>query len=1317
MTTCPFHWGEDISVVLSVGDSEHLFRVKLSDTVQEILRRAKELEPEKNVHLYSYRDTVPVNPDEKIEHYITACNVARFRAEYTPLPQITLLLPSQRQWQVSIETGLESELATKVAAWLGTSRDRVSFFYNGRRFHSPFGIGYKEGDPVIVVVDEVRQLLVFKMGDEIFEFYCGKEDKWMEELKNRIPRLSVTDFQLRLGDQKVTDPFGVGAIIDVVEKVDEPVPEAIEVISKRRVFLYPPENPTESHEFDINADTTFDDVKKWLKKVPALSKIRELWICPSHCWDSSWKSCRLEPGPHVKVLSLPVDAQCRNWDFSFKVGMGERCFANVTLQVEDREPITIRCGNNVRWRHLPALCGVEDGVCLLMDRILDDEVIDFRSWKQKQTVIKIGKIVNVLVESKSTNEKGYIKCLVNAGKVLKPKVYKHMIASQIARLEKCHISAVEILSIDVSKKDISYEIDRNAEASVDVLLPHLFLVSVKIGLDKTFQDLKMEVAKHLFGANANNALEFDLFVAGKRIDVNEIIGKHCYERESFFPVIVKMRDVLPLKHFSFSWCHEKGKGQKDGYFNRLWTVEQVKRFLCSEFDNKNPPPFPLTSVHIVTKPHGLHLGGPEFIWSSPTTTLELKFSRLPSWAVDGNKFRIFFKPLRVETTKERDDGQTHEDLMKEVLSAVPKNMKLSTPLNLWDLVSINTDKPDEMDVIYNAWVLSDHELLRSIPRPPGFDPTNGMFVLDNENSHDFSCCYGRVPMMCAKPYVVYLKSGHFQFCQKATLSMIGPLVGDRIRWTGYTLEQVKIQLFQKLGLSKDALQHIRLEYEGREVDYIEKKEGKELELVVRIKEEYKIEGNSRWYETSKTLADEIPLENGKCFCIQGLVCDGNILFGHVWDAISITQLSETRAVKVTWNGHEEERRFAKETTMDCVWYQIVRLFQASLSPKKLEELGCAPPLEWFELVYVDSNKRGHRVRLGGVRCSQCRSRICLGDMKCRCGAVVPIGRIYGPLSLPLFQFIEAVTGSQDPNLVIELRLLEIPARPKDKAWLPELVLDNERADRSVATLAVVSFDDGVIGFAKQNQEKMGPREPASRPVDFFREVALLSWIDHPCCVKLLGYLSEVNESQVLRYRLRTIVTEKMDWSLSKLLESKAHLTPTNRTIIAYGLARTYADFHRSMIRLRDIKPANVLLKKVGDLYYPIVCDMGLGKIVYIDDGTSILGTAGYRAGSVRIGSPFHERYDVGSFVKLMAELYDSSSGMFDAVKNWSMLQIAETLREGDKLDYPGTDRAIFEKYVRDLDKERRLCEERAQALEFIDSEQLDELTKGTGMLS
>lgn len=1284
MSSCPLHWGEDISVVLSIGDSEHLFQLKLSDTVQEVLSRARELEQGKNVHLYTYRDRVPVNPDEKLEHYITACNVARFRAEYTPLPPITLLLPSQRQWQVKTENGLESELVTEVAARLGTSQDRVSFFYNGRRFHSPFGIGYKEGDPVTVVVDEARPLLVFKMGDEIFEFYCGREDEWAEALKNRIPLLSMTDFELMVGDQKVTDPFSVGAVIDVIENV-EPLPKTSEVVSTERVFLCP---DGEEHVFDVSADTTFGDVKERLKGVPNLSKIRDLWICPSHCWKSSWKSCCLEPGPHVKVLSLPVEPQCRRWDFKFKVGSGEVRSGNVTLQVQGlSEPITVRYGDGVCWRDLPSLCGVEDGVCFLMNRILEDEVIDL--WRQKQPLINIGKTAKLLIESKSTDKNVYIRCLVDKGGVCQKGFYKNMIVSQIARVEKCHICAVKKLFIDESKKSVSYEINPKAKASVDVLLPHLFLISVEIGLDKTFQDLKNAVAPHLFDAKTGNALEFDLFVAGAQINVSETIGAHCYERVSFFPVIVKMRDVLPLKRFSFSWSHEKGSGQRDGYFNRLWTVGQVKRFLCSKFDTNNVPPFPVMCFDIIPIPErsetessysssgrDKRLRNSDFIWSLSTVNFELKASKQPSWITAHNKFRIFFDPLNTATTVERRPRQTHEDLMKEVLCKAGSN--LSAQITRCDLVAINGDDPDSLNVIYNAYVLLDHKLVRSIPRPSGV----GMFVLDNENAwKDFSCCYGRVPMMFRAHYSLRLKSDHFQFCQRVTLPKIGRLDGQCIIWAGYTLEQLKIQLFKKLALPDGALQHIRLEYDEKEVDDIEKV--KEKDLVVRIKGEYIVDGVNGWYETGKTLADEIRLENGKCFCIQGLVCDGNLLFGHVWDVIRITRLSETRAVKVTWNGHEEERRFAKETVMDCVWYQIVRLFQESLTPEKVAKLGCAPPLEWFELVYVDSNKCGHRIRIGGV---------------------------YGPLTLPLYRYIENVTGSNDPSTVIELRLLEIPKRPKDKAWLPEL--GEAHVDRSRAKLGIVSFDDGVIGFVKQNQETSGPREPASRPVDFFREVGLLSWIDHPCCVKLLGYLSE----SIFGGRRRTIVTEKMDNSLSKLLESKVDLTPTNRTIIAYGLARSYADFHLSMIRVRDIKPANVLLKKVGDLHYPVVCDMGLGKLVYIDEGTSILGTEGYRHGSVKIGSPFQERHDVGSFMKLMAELYGSSSGMFDAVKDSSMLEIAEKLRTGTKLDYPGTDRNIFDTYVKWLDEERRLCTERAKASECIDREQLDELTKGTGML-
>lgn len=108
---------------------------------------------------------------------------------------------------------------------------------------------------------------------------------------------------------------------------------------------------------------------------------------------------------------------------------------------------------------------------------------------------------------------------------------------------------------------------------------------------------------------------------------------------------------------------------------------------------------------------------------------------------------------------------------------------------------------------------------------------------------------------------------------------------------------------------------------------------------------------------------------------------------------------------------------------------------------------------------------------------------------------------------------------------------------------------------------------------------------------FYGEVKVMSCIDHPCCVKLFG-----SKSPNVLGNGGVLIMEYMENGAldSRLIESAcARLTPTERMIIAYGIARGMVYIHSKGIIHRDLKPGNILLDH--DMHAKIT-DFGFARI-------------------------------------------------------------------------------------------------------------------------
>lgn len=112
----------------------------------------------------------------------------------------------------------------------------------------------------------------------------------------------------------------------------------------------------------------------------------------------------------------------------------------------------------------------------------------------------------------------------------------------------------------------------------------------------------------------------------------------------------------------------------------------------------------------------------------------------------------------------------------------------------------------------------------------------------------------------------------------------------------------------------------------------------------------------------------------------------------------------------------------------------------------------------------------------------------------------------------------------------------------------------------------------------------------------FREINLMSLLDHPSILKFIGY----SQTDFDGDPTPTIITEyATNGSLCEILEmEKSGLSPdewsnTKKLIVVYGTAIGMMYLHSHNIIHRDLKPQNILL---NEFLHPKISDFGLSKI-------------------------------------------------------------------------------------------------------------------------
>ena len=165
---------------------------------------------------------------------------------------------------------------------------------------------------------------------------------------------------------------------------------------------------------------------------------------------------------------------------------------------------------------------------------------------------------------------------------------------------------------------------------------------------------------------------------------------------------------------------------------------------------------------------------------------------------------------------------------------------------------------------------------------------------------------------------------------------------------------------------------------------------------------------------------------------------------------------------------------------------------------------------------------------------------------------------------------------------------------------------------------------------------------------FCREVICLAITDSPFMVSLYGFHPKSPYSIMMRY----IPNGSLDNYVNQ--NSKKKLSPTQKTIIAAGIAHAFARFHEYGLIYRDLKPDNILL---DDKFYPIICDFGIAR----DAGqstandkeeikTKAVGTFGFIAPELIDDSTevvYNQPVDVYSYAMLLFNMIENHRPFID----------------------------------------------------------------------
>lgn len=185
-----------------------------------------------------------------------------------------------------------------------------------------------------------------------------------------------------------------------------------------------------------------------------------------------------------------------------------------------------------------------------------------------------------------------------------------------------------------------------------------------------------------------------------------------------------------------------------------------------------------------------------------------------------------------------------------------------------------------------------------------------------------------------------------------------------------------------------------------------------------------------------------------------------------------------------------------------------------------------------------------------------------------------------------------------------------------------------------------------------------------------RELLIMTQLNHPCIIKLIGLSLPSKNDQNFRLYSEYIPNKPLIKYLKK--EEPIELNATQKTKIIYGIASAMKYLHSIDIAHRDLKPENVLLNSE---FEPVLTDFELSRICNDDISMSArMGTPYYMApelfedGSSK-DNKITKKIDVYSFAVTLLSFFTTNFRYIGA-KPKKVMQIGNIIKDGKRLQIP-----------------------------------------------
>ena len=149
---------------------------------------------------------------------------------------------------------------------------------------------------------------------------------------------------------------------------------------------------------------------------------------------------------------------------------------------------------------------------------------------------------------------------------------------------------------------------------------------------------------------------------------------------------------------------------------------------------------------------------------------------------------------------------------------------------------------------------------------------------------------------------------------------------------------------------------------------------------------------------------------------------------------------------------------------------------------------------------------------------------------------------------------------------------------------------------------------------------------------FIREVDILSRINNPFLLRFLGFSSSIPYSIATEFISKGSLYDAIHHNANS-----PNLTPTNKTLIALGIAIGMKSLHGMKIIHRDLKTLNILL---DDQLLPRICDFGISRVKEEIQqlATQQIGTANWMAPELFESQTYNLKVDVYAYAILLWEM-------------------------------------------------------------------------------